>query len=170
MEKDYNHPSVVLYSIGNEVSETAQPRGIELTGNMRDWLHELDNRPVTCGINIFFNYLSSMGFGVYSNDKAKKETETVAPDGLCYVRLKYTDEEGEVKPLARGDIHVTVQGGTLLGLGSACPYNERGYLTDTTDTYYGEALAIVKPDGAGTVTVRGESPFGSAQAEMLCRA
>lgn len=26
--KDHNHPSVIMYSIGNEVSETAQPRGI----------------------------------------------------------------------------------------------------------------------------------------------
>lgn len=24
--KDYNHPSVIMYSIGNEVSETAQPQ------------------------------------------------------------------------------------------------------------------------------------------------
>ena len=31
VEKDYNHPCVVLYSTGNEVSETAQKRGIALT-------------------------------------------------------------------------------------------------------------------------------------------
>ena len=73
VEKDRNHPSVVMYSIGNEVSETAQPKGIELTGQMRDYLHTIDNRPVTCGINIFFNYLSSLGLGVYSDEKAKQE-------------------------------------------------------------------------------------------------
>ncbi len=33
VEKDYNHPSVILYSTGNEVSETAQERGIRLTGH-----------------------------------------------------------------------------------------------------------------------------------------
>lgn len=76
VEKDYNHPCVVLYSTGNEVSETAQKRGIALTKEMTDFLHELDDsRPVTCGVNIFFNFLSSIGFGVYSDEKAKKETE-----------------------------------------------------------------------------------------------
>lgn len=74
VEKDYNHPCVVLYSTGNEVSETAQKRGIALTKEMTDFLHGLDDsRPVTCGVNIFFNFLSSIGFGVYSDEKAKKE-------------------------------------------------------------------------------------------------
>ena len=76
VEKDYNHPCVVLYSTGNEVSETAQKRGIALTKEMTNFLHELDDsRPVTCGVNIFFNFLSSIGFGVYSDEKAKKEAE-----------------------------------------------------------------------------------------------
>lgn len=76
VEKDYNHPCAVLYSTGNEVSETAQKRGIALTKEMTDFLHGLDDsRPVTCGVNIFFNFLSSIGFGVYSDEKAKKEAE-----------------------------------------------------------------------------------------------
>lgn len=74
--KDYNHPSVIMYSTGNEVSETAQPKGIKLTKKLTEYLHGLDDtRPVTCGINIFFNFLSSIGFGVYSDKKAKKEAE-----------------------------------------------------------------------------------------------
>lgn len=441
VEKDRNHPSVVMYSIGNEVAETAQKKGIELTGQMRDYLHTLDDRPVTCGINIFFNFLSSMGFGVYSDDKAKAEAakaekskgkpqmkkavgsefinniagllgagfmkfgatlhgsdvktrdafakldaagynygvdrykkdlkkypnrvilgsetfcsdaaafydlakdnpaligdfvwtgmdylgevglgaweykeyapvfehgpgwltagagtidligtetcqmaytqvafemcpvrigvvpvkwasekhspgawrmtnaieswswqgcegksttvevyargaeaelllngkslgrkklpashqvkfkvtyqpgeltavvydesgnetartslrtageetkltlipeqETVKPGDLLYVRLRYTDGNGTVKPLERGDVKVRVEGGRLLALGSACPYSERGYLTDATDTYYGEALAIIQPEG--DVTVKAESGHGSAQAAV----
>ncbi len=76
VNKDYNHPSVILYSTGNEVSETAQKKGIHLTRELTDFLHELDStRPVTCGVNIFFNFLSSIGFGVYSDKKAKQEAE-----------------------------------------------------------------------------------------------
>ncbi len=85
VDKDYNHPSVVLYSIGNEVSETAQKRGVELTRAMTEHLHSLDStRPVTCGVNIFFNLLSSMGFGVYSDEKAAKDArraEALRQDG-----------------------------------------------------------------------------------------
>ena len=76
VDKDYNHPSVIMYSTGNEVSETAQPKGIILAKALTDYLHDLDNtRPVSCGVNIFFNFLSSVGLGVYSDDKAKKEAE-----------------------------------------------------------------------------------------------
>ena len=76
VEKDYNHPSVIMYSIGNEVAETAEKRGVVLAKAMTDYLHTLDGRPVTCGINIFFNLLSSLGFGVYSDKKAEQAAET----------------------------------------------------------------------------------------------
>lgn len=79
VDKDFNHPSVIMYSTGNEVAETAQPRGIKFTGDMTNYLHELDDsRPVSCGINIFFNFLSSIGLGVYSDDKAEKQAAAAA--------------------------------------------------------------------------------------------
>ena len=441
VEKDFNHPSVVMYSIGNEVAETAQKRGIELVKNMTEFLHSLDTRPVTCGINIFFNLLSSLGFGVYSDkkaesdfkaqnnkkkkkkavgseffnnlaakfgantmkigatmpgcgaktkgafaeldvagynygvlryrkdlkkypnrvilgsetfcsdarkfwilaqahpaligdfvwagidylgevglgaweyrdyapdfsggenwiaagsgrldvtgkpwgeasytkvafglepiriavvrpDKAKEmhspaawrmsnaleswswegcdgkkakvevyatghkvelilngkrvakkkvpanarvsfwvkyaagelvansldkkgnviattslksageqtlltlspEQEVVKKNELCYVRLQYTDDNGTVKPLARGDIKVSVEGGELLALGNGCPYNERGYVTDITDTYYGEALAIIRPD-SDKVIISAQSVYGNVNKQVDC--
>ena len=39
---------------------------------------------------------------------------------------------------------MTVEGGELLAVGCACPYNERGFMTGETDTYYGEAMAVIK--------------------------
>lgn len=77
------------------------------------------------------------------------EEPTVKPGHLCYIRLRYTDENGITKPLVRGSIQVQVRGGTLVGLGSACPFNKHSYLDSETDTYYGEALAIVR---MGTAT------------------
>ncbi len=76
VEKDFNHPCVIMYSTGNEVAETAQPKGIALQREFTEYLHSLDpTRPVTCGINIFFNFLSSAGLGVYSDEKAKQQAE-----------------------------------------------------------------------------------------------
>ena len=76
VDKDYNHPCVILYSTGNEVAESAQEKGIRLQQDFTDYLHSLDDtRPVTCGINIFFNFLSSMGMGVYSDEKAQQQAE-----------------------------------------------------------------------------------------------
>lgn len=71
IHKDHNHPSVIMYSLGNEVAETGEKDGIELFKKMRDLCHKLDpTRPVTVGVNIFFNCLYSMGLGVYSDKKA----------------------------------------------------------------------------------------------------
>ncbi len=79
VEKDYSHPCVILYSTGNEVAESAQAKGIQLQRDFTAYLHEIDpTRPVTCGINIFFNFLSSVGLGVYSDEKAKKQAEASA--------------------------------------------------------------------------------------------
>lgn len=76
IDKDYNHPCVVMYSFGNEVAETGQKKGIEFFKKMRDLCHQLDGtRPTTVGVNIFFNWLHSMGFGVYSDKKAKENPE-----------------------------------------------------------------------------------------------
>ncbi len=338
--KDYNHPSVIMYSIGNEVSETAQPRGIALTDAMTQYLHGLDaTRPVTCGVNIFFNFLSSMGLGVYTDEKAMKEIEhsgkkkavgseffnrlagimgadfmkfgaTLPPcdwktrgafavmdvagynygirryrhdlnrypdrvivgsetfcsdaarfwdlaqsnprligdfvwsgmdylgevgigsqefgsarvgrdarvtftavyrpgsltavaydadgveiartslatagketrlhavpeaerivlgDGLAYVRFMYADAAGTVKPLLRGNVHIEVENGEILGFGSACPYYERSYRSDTADTYYGEAMAIIRPCETGILSVKASSPYGEATARIEVR-
>ena len=82
VDKDFNHPSVIMYSTGNEVAETAQPRGIQFTRDMTEYLHTLDDsRPVSCGINIFFNFLSSMGMGVYSDEKAEKQSRAAGQNG-----------------------------------------------------------------------------------------
>jgi beta-galactosidase len=79
VDKDYNHPCVIMYSTGNEVAETAQPKGIALTEEMTEELHRLDaTRPVTCGINIFFNFLNFIGMGQYSDEKAAKEAQRAA--------------------------------------------------------------------------------------------
>lgn len=69
IRKDYNHPSVILYSIGNEVGESALPEGLEYARKLTDLVHALDrSRPVTCGINLLLNGLVSMGKGLYQGD------------------------------------------------------------------------------------------------------
>lgn len=90
------------------------------------------------------------------------EQAAVRPGELAYVRIRYTDPSGEIQPLARGNVTVKVENGTLLGLGNGCPYNENGYLNDFTDTYYGEALAVIRPTGNGDIQVVAESDYGKA--------
>lgn len=60
--KDRNHPSVVMYSIGNEISDTAKPAGVKLAREMTTLCRSLDDtRPVLVCPNLFMNMLSTMG-------------------------------------------------------------------------------------------------------------
>lgn len=79
VEKDKNHPSVILYSIGNEVTETVQEKGVALCGEMADFVRQLDGtRPVTLGLNIAMNVMASRGMGLYK-DKGKYKAVPLPP-------------------------------------------------------------------------------------------
>jgi len=47
-----------------------------------------------------------------------------------------------------------VQGGKLLGFGSANPCTEEVYVNGSHTTYYGRALAVVTAEKAGIVTLQ----------------
>jgi beta-galactosidase len=50
--RDRNHPSVILWSIGNEIPERAQPRGVEIAKQLTGHIKTLDaTRPITAAIN-----------------------------------------------------------------------------------------------------------------------
>lgn len=52
VSKDYSHPSVIMYSIGNEVTEPYAEQGVEMAKKLVDTFHGLDaTRPTTAGIN-----------------------------------------------------------------------------------------------------------------------
>lgn len=77
--KDRNHPSVLIYSIGNEISDTVTAEGVAWTERMTNLCHQLDNtRPVTVCPNILMNMLASKGlhFGINGNNVPKKEDIT----------------------------------------------------------------------------------------------
>ena len=85
--KDFNHPSVIMYSLANEVSEPREEKGVKLLKEMVDYIHLLDDsRPATAGINLMIIEMASKGKGVYNEEggradeekqkeKAKKKTE-----------------------------------------------------------------------------------------------
>ena len=60
---------------------------------------KLGTRPVTCGINIVFNFLSSVGLGVYSDDKAKKNAEAAAKAAQAAKKEKETGAAERKKPV-----------------------------------------------------------------------
>ena len=68
VERDYNRPCVIMYSICNEVSEPGEARGVELAKRMMALIHGLDpSRPVTGGVNLMIVGNYAKGKGMYAD-------------------------------------------------------------------------------------------------------
>ncbi len=50
VRRDRNHPSIFMWSIGNEVPQMHQESGYQLAGWLQEIVHKLDERPVTCAV------------------------------------------------------------------------------------------------------------------------
>ena len=80
VNRDRNHPSVIMYSIGNEVADPITSRGLELERMMVDLVHTLDpTRPVTCGFNLTMMVMERMGRGWYADAEEGRAAGEVAP-------------------------------------------------------------------------------------------
>ncbi|HZU92828.1 MAG TPA: glycoside hydrolase family 2 TIM barrel-domain containing protein [Microbacterium sp.] len=50
--KDRNRPCVIMYSIGNEIAESATSDGVDVAGDIQDYIRHLDpTRPTTIAVN-----------------------------------------------------------------------------------------------------------------------
>ncbi len=66
--RDFNHPSVILYSIGNEVAEPCEEKGVRTGKEMIALIHRMDaSRPVTAGLNLMIISRASKGKGIYQD-------------------------------------------------------------------------------------------------------
>jgi beta-galactosidase len=82
-----------------------------------------------------------------------------ASDGdLAFVDVSLEDDAGRVFRQGAEPFSVVVEGdGVLQGVGNGNPQSQDSFRSDVGNTYEGRALAIVRPTGAGdiTVTVKG---------------
>ena len=86
----------------------------------------------------------------------RPETKTAKQGELVFIPLQYTDSQGKWKPMEKHELKVSVENGTLEGLGSACAYVEGNYAQDTTKTYYGEAMAVIRVGKNGNAVIHVE--------------
>lgn len=75
--RDKAHPSVILYSLGNEVSEPASEKGKNALREMADLVHSLDDqRLVTCGLNLMIVTSAAKGKGIYDDKEGGRKNDS----------------------------------------------------------------------------------------------
>ncbi len=82
VERDRNHPSLLMWSIGNEISDTNSERGIEITKMLRDYVKKYDyksNAPV------------SMGSNFMASENAQKCADELKIIGYNYAEVLYDE-------------------------------------------------------------------------------
>lgn len=83
VNRDFNHPSVIMYSIGNEVSEPAKGEGVDAVKEMVSYLHKLDEkRPVTAGINLMIIANAKKGKAIYNEDGGRSDDSENKMNGM----------------------------------------------------------------------------------------
>lgn len=75
--KDYNHPCVIMYCIGNEITDTGLPFGADISKELNSYFHELDSsRPTMIAINSMLSVLAAK----QAEQKAAAEAEGKAEE------------------------------------------------------------------------------------------
>lgn len=83
VSRDYNHPSVIMYSIGNEVSEPATEKGVNLAKEMVALFHSLDDtRIVTGGMNLMIISRSAGGNDIFDEEKGRDTSNEKKMSGM----------------------------------------------------------------------------------------
>ena len=96
----------------------------------------------------------------------KPEKTAARPGELVYIPVTVEGANGVVESNADRKLNVTVEGGELLGFGSANPCTEECFDAGEYTTYYGRALAVIRAGESGKVTVSVTDGEKNASAEI----
>lgn len=86
VERDRNHPSLLMWSIGNEIADTNDPHGIEIAQRLKSYTDKYDpkgNAPATIGSNFM------------PNENAQKCSDVLKLAGYNYTERLYREHHAK---------------------------------------------------------------------------
>ena len=72
---------------------------------------------------------------------------------LCYIPIEFVDGKGLLRPEIEQRVDVSVEGGKLLGLGSALYKTDDAFGNSFYNSYRGRCLAVVKATEVGSINI-----------------
>ncbi|MGW5603838.1 glycoside hydrolase family 2 TIM barrel-domain containing protein [Streptomyces rochei] len=124
--KDYNHPSVILYSIGNEIPETGSPAGAVWGRRLAEKVRALDpTRYVTNGVNTALAVMADL-----AAMREKEEAERTGEGGTG-INTFMADPAARLEAIATSDLvtHKTAESFAVLDV-AGMNYAEARYDID----------------------------------------
>lgn len=103
VRKDLNHPSVIMYSIGNENVEPYENRGVQVAHELATAVRRLDpSRPVTAGVNPAILFAASLGIDSFNADGEATEQPDEQASNASLAYNTYVAKMGDVMELMAG--------------------------------------------------------------------
>ena len=93
----------------------------------------------------------------------RPEKDSIKPGEVVYVPIQIGDEDGTVESNADRKLNVSVEGGELLGFGSANPRTEERFTEGGYTSYYGKAMAVIRAGSSGAVKIQISSDYESVE-------
>ncbi|NIJ45896.1 beta-galactosidase [Wenyingzhuangia heitensis] len=144
--RDRNHPSVVMWSIGNEIDQMKTDEGVPIANRLIDIIHNLDDRPVTNG-------LIGYGWDAWPSEAAASTSDI---RGYNYIKENGLDREDKIAPNAMG---------IVTECASAQSYYPRGtYLYGDEKKAWWDKLGYKYDDAYNWVEQRGLIGYRGVQA------
>lgn len=82
IERDRNHPCIIMWSMGNEISDTNDPHGIEISQRLYDYVLKYDPK---------MNAKATIGSNFMINENAQKASDVVKLAGYNYTERLYNE-------------------------------------------------------------------------------
>ena len=100
--------------------------------------------------------------------RLEAEKATCHPGEMVYLRMRYTDKSGEVKPMEKHRVSVSAENAVVMGTANGSTYFKGNYAQTEVPTYFGEAQTVVCARECGIVKVTVTDGNLTAETGNIC--
>ena len=86
IERDRNHPCIIMWSIGNEINDTIDPHGLDITKRLYEYVLKYDPKG---------NAAPTIGSNYMGNENAQKRSDVVKLAGYNYSEYLYDEHHAK---------------------------------------------------------------------------